>query len=297
MTKSPLRRTDDRQPPSSSSAGCPFTLASLPAANAHRREIALKRPTFRNYRLWVAQNIYDDETFASNYAQLPRSVLGLDGAPEWPTLRAMIGGVRGDRVVDLGCGYGWFCRWAAEAGAETVVGLDISTRMLGRAVAETDDVRITYQQANLEDFELGENAFDVAYSSLTFHYLVELTSLLRRLHAALAPGGRLVFSVEHPIFTAPSAPGFVPDVGGKMVWPVDSYLDEGARTTSWLAPGVVKQHRTIATYLSSLRAARFGLVDLIEWGPSDDQVAEVPDWASERDRPPFLLISARAEVD
>lgn len=62
----------------------------------------------------MTQNIYDDPDFFEGYGQLPRSRDGLDGAPEWPSLRAMLPNVAGRRVVDLGCGYGWFCRWAAE---------------------------------------------------------------------------------------------------------------------------------------------------------------------------------------
>lgn len=52
----------------------------------------------------MAQNIYDNPDFFTGYSQLPRQVLGLDGAPEWPAIRAMLPDLRGKRVVDLGCG-------------------------------------------------------------------------------------------------------------------------------------------------------------------------------------------------
>ena len=41
----------------------------------------------------------------------------------------------GSRVLDLGCGMGWFCRWAAENGAASVLGIDLSSNMLDRAHA------------------------------------------------------------------------------------------------------------------------------------------------------------------
>jgi hypothetical protein len=69
----------------------------------------------------VTQNIYDNAGFFAGYAQLRRSIDGLDGAPEWPTLRSMLPDATGKRVVDLGCGFGWFCRWAREAGAASVL--------------------------------------------------------------------------------------------------------------------------------------------------------------------------------
>ena len=119
----------------------------------------------------MAQNIYDDEEFFVAYSGLRRSVEGLDGAPEWPTLRSMLPTMSGRRVVDLGCGFGWFSRWAAAAGAASVLGIDLSEKMLARAVADTSDDRITYQRQNLDVVELPAAAFDVAYSSLALHYL------------------------------------------------------------------------------------------------------------------------------
>ena len=38
----------------------------------------------------MSQNIYDDPEFFAGYATLDRSVKGLDGAPEWPTIQAML---------------------------------------------------------------------------------------------------------------------------------------------------------------------------------------------------------------
>jgi SAM-dependent methyltransferase len=241
----------------------------------------------------MTQNIYDQDDFFAAYSGLPRSVEGLDGAPEWPSLRALLPSMRGLRVVDLGCGFGWFCRWAAEQGAVSVLGIDISEKMLERAHETTESEAVTYRRADLEELELPAAAFDLAYSSLAFHYLRDMPALFAKLHAALVPGGSLVFSVEHPIYTAPSNPGFVTNSDGSSSWLVDGYLNEGPRTTDWLAKGVVKQHRTIGTYLNALIAAGFTITYVEEWSPSPEQVAGEPDWATERERPPFLLVAAR----
>ncbi len=249
----------------------------------------------------MTQNIYDDEGFFQGYSQLPRSISGLDGAPEWPSLQSLLPDLRGRRVLDLGCGFGWFCRWAREAGAASVLGVDVSERMLARAKAETmgveamgaetKDPTISYLQADLEHLDLQPASIDLAYSSLAFHYLENLGALLGRVQAALAPGGKLVFSVEHPIYTAPSNPGWSVDAAGHATWPVDGYLDEGRRSTDWLAKGVIKQHRMTGTYIDLLRQAGFTLTRLIEWAPSPEQIAEHPDWANERQRPFFLLVA------
>lgn len=240
----------------------------------------------------MTQNIYDDPGFFENYSQLSRSQEGLDGAPEWPTLRALLPDLRGREVLDLGCGFGWFCRWARQNGAAHVRGIDVSERMLERARATTQDAAIVYDRADLEELTLPPSAFDLVFNSLTLHYIVNLDRLLAQVQDTLRPGGQLVFSVEHPIFTAPADPGWRIDAEGRKTWPIDSYLQEGPRSTDWLAKGVIKQHRTIATYINTLLRLGFSLSHVEEWGPTDQQIASRPPLADERQRPPFLLVAA-----
>jgi SAM-dependent methyltransferase len=240
----------------------------------------------------MTQNIYDDDSFFQAYSQLPRSRQGLQGAPEWPTLRAMLPDVHGRDVLDLGCGYGWFCRWAREQGAARVTGIDVSVMMLERARSMTNDPGIAYARQDLETIRLKRKTYALVYSSLTFHYLHDLEHLLGEVRSALIAGGRLVFSVEHPIFTAPLDPGWIEEASGRKTWPVNSYLSEGERATDWLAKGVMKRHRTIATYFRLLLRQGFGVTRLEEWGPSPEQIAAQPSLGVERERPAFLLIAA-----
>lgn len=240
----------------------------------------------------MTQNIYDDATFFAGYSQLPRSVEGLAGAPEWASLQALLPDLRQARIVDLGCGFGWFCRWARQQGAAQLLGVDVSENMLARARANTNDAGISYLKADLEKLDLPPASSDLVYSSLAFHYLIDLEGLLSRVHRALVPGGRLVFSVEHPLLTAPSKPAWQTESDGRKTWPVDNYLIEGPRQTNWLTEGVIKQHRTTSTYLNLLLRLGFTLRHLEEWGPSDAQVAANPVLAEERQRPTFMLVAA-----
>jgi SAM-dependent methyltransferase len=240
----------------------------------------------------MAQNVYDDDVFFAGYARLSRSVEGLDGAPEWPALRALLPDLNGKHVLDLGCGYGWFCRWAREQGAAQVLGVDVSEKMLARAAAETADAAIAYRRADLETLDLPPAGFDLVYSSLAFHYLADLDRLLGQIHQALVPGGRLVFSTEHPLYTAPLAPGWSIDAAGQKRWPVDHYLDEGLRAPEWLGRRVEKYHRTLATWINLLLRLDFALLHIEEWRPSEAQIAARPSLADERHRPMFLLVAA-----
>ena len=196
-------------------------------------------------------------------------------------------------VVDLGCGFGWFCRWAREQGAAQALGIDVSERMLTRARATTSDRAITYERADLERLQLPEASFGLAYSSLALHYIKDVARLFGVIHRALVPSGRFVFSTEHPIYMAPRNPGWSIDADGKKTWPLDRYFVEGPRTTDWLAKGVVKYHRTIGTTLNLLIQCGFTIQHVEEFRPTADQIAAKPELAEELERPMFLLVAAQ----
>ena len=240
----------------------------------------------------MPQNVYDDPGFFAGYRGLRRSREGLAGAPEWPTLQSMLPAMPGLRVLDLGCGFGAFTRWARTAGAASVIGVDLSENMLAQARTSTQDPGITYLRSAIEDLTLPAASFDLVYSSLALHYILDFAAVCSLVRHVLVRGGSFAFSVEHPLYTAPSRPGWQTDAAGNKTWPVDSYLLEGPRTTNWFAPGVVKQHRTLASYVNGLVAASFRLVRLEEWGPTAEQIAEWPDLAEELQRPTFLLAAA-----
>jgi SAM-dependent methyltransferase len=240
----------------------------------------------------MTQNIYDNPEFFAAYGRLRRSTDGLEGAPEWPALRAMLPPMQRLDAVDLGCGFGWFCRWAREQGASSVLGVDVSENMLARARETTSDAAITYEHADLEALALPAAQFDLVFSSLALHYVDDIGRLIATVHQALVPGGHFVFSIEHPIYTAPRTPGWSTRPDGQKIWPVESYADEGLRTTDWLTKGVRKYHRTLGTLLNALIDSNFALRHVEDFRPTGEQIALRPELAVERERPMFLLIAA-----
>ena len=224
----------------------------------------------------MSQNIYDDPAFFAGYATLDRSVKGLEGAPEWPTLQQMLPPLSGLRVVDLGCGYGWFCRWARDQGAAQVDGLDLSSRMLERAREMTEGEGIRYRCEDLQTLTLPADSCELVYSSL-----------------ALTLGGTLLFSAEHPIYTAPPQQGWQVDENGQKSWPVSHYQQEGERISNWFADGVKKQHRKLSSWINLLVAAGFIIEHLDEWGPTAEQIAAQPALDEEKERPMIFLLRAR----
>lgn len=241
----------------------------------------------------MAQNIYDNPDFFAGYSQLPRQVRGLDGAPEWPAIRAMLPDVAGRRVADLGCGFGWASRWFREQGAASVTGYDLSRNMIARARADTSDPAIDYRITDLDRLDLPEAAFDLVYSALTFHYVADFDRLVRMIHKALVSGGDLVFTIEHPIYMAAAHPHWLLDEDGRKTWPVNGYSLEGERRTDWFARGVLKHHRTLATTLNTLIGAGFALRRIEEFAPTQQQIEAMRALAEELERPMMLLIAAQ----
>jgi SAM-dependent methyltransferase len=244
----------------------------------------------------MKQNIYDNPTFFEGYAQLRRHESGLNAALEWPALHSMLPPLGGLRVLDLGCGFGKWTRLMREQGAASVVGIDISAKMLERARAENAMNGITYLKCPIEDAAFDPGSFGLVTSSLAFHYVERFDLICSNVARWLEPGGAFVFSVEHPILTANPAnlEGWCRDAAGaKRHWALDNYRDEGVRSTRWFVDGVIKYHRTIETYLNTLIDSGLAIARVLEPEATPETVRSQPELAQERRRPPFLLIAAR----
>ncbi|MGO4110525.1 class I SAM-dependent methyltransferase [Paenibacillus sp. YAF4_2] len=241
----------------------------------------------------MKQNKYDDPDFFEKYSQMARSIGGLEAAGEWHVLRGMLPELKDKNVLDLGCGYGWHCRYAREQGARSVLGIDISEKMIDRARAFNEDPHITYRQAAIEDIDIEPGQFDVVISSLALHYIEDFVSACRKIYDSLAPGGSFILSMEHPIFTAVAAQDWhYGSDGERLHWPVDHYQSEGQRIARFLDSDVVKYHRTVASIMNALIQAGFRVTEVAEPGPSEDALKQYPDMIDETRRPIFLLLSA-----
>ncbi|MBU9719833.1 MULTISPECIES: class I SAM-dependent methyltransferase [Bacillaceae] len=242
----------------------------------------------------MKQNKYDDPKFFSAYEKMPRSTDGLEAAGEWHEFQPLIPDLENKDVLDLGCGFGWHCRYARENYARSVIGVDISEKMLDKAREKTSDPRITYLKMPIEDIHFSPAQFDVVISSLAFHYIRSFDSLCEKIYDSLKPGGTFVFSVEHPIFTSRSDQDWIYDEeGNRLHWAIDDYQSEGIRDTSFLTENVIKYHRTISTYINDLIQAGFHVKTVKEPRPSKEMIKRVPEMKEELRRPMFLIISVQ----
>lgn len=122
-----------------------------------------------------------------------------NGYNEHPAMRAQIGDVTGLRVLDAGCGPGFLGRDLLAAGARSVVAFDVSPAMIEisrETLGESAELHVADLARELP-FE--SESFDLVVSSLALDYVRDWSVPLGEFHRVLVPGGRLVFSVQHPL--------------------------------------------------------------------------------------------------
>ena len=240
----------------------------------------------------MKENKYDNERFFQKYSEMNRSKNGLQGAGEWPEFQKMLPDFTHKRVLDLGCGYGWHCKYASANGASYVLGTDISHKMLERAEKINAGSGIEYRCIAMEDLRFPDETFDVVLSSLAFHYVRDFVPLVHNISRWIKHGGEFVFSVEHPVFTSYGTQDWYYDEDGEILhFPVDHYYDEGKREAVFLGETVVKYHRTLTTYLNTVLQNGFEIRHIDEPQPPDSMLG-LPGMQDEMRRPMMLLVSA-----
>ena len=239
------------------------------------------------------ENIYDNKTFFDAYARMSRSRNGLAGAGEWHQFRNLFPDMSGMKVLDLGCGYGWHCKYAAAQGAASVLGIDLSEKMIARAREINGDERITYRICGLEEYEYPEEEYDCVVSNLALHYIEDLDTVYQKICRTLKPGGIFLLNIEHPVFTAGVNEDWIYDKDGNPeYWPVDNYYYPGERSTLFLGKRVRKYHHTLTQILMGMLNTGF-VLEAVEEAVPDESMLDIPGMKDEMRRPMMLLMRAR----
>lgn len=237
-------------------------------------------------------NIYDNDAFFEAYANMNRSRQGLTMAGEWHQLRPLFPDLRDKAVLDLGCGYGWHCKYAASLGASSVLGIDASRKMIETAKEKNADPVIRYLIYPLEEYEYPPGYFDLVISNLALHYIADLEAVYQKVFRTLKPGGTFLFNIEHPVFTAGVNQSWITDDDGRpLYWPVDGYYYPGERKTSFLGQSVLKYHHTLTQILNGLLRVGFRLEAVEEVTPPKEMM-RLPGMEDEMRRPMMLLVKA-----
>ena len=225
------------------------------------------------------QNIYDNETFFEGYKKIRDNEANANNLFEIPALFSMMPDLTGKRVLDLGCGFGEHCMRCIRQGAEKVVGIDISEKMLEVARKKHSDAGITYVNMSMEEISQLNETFDVVVSSLAFHYVEDFSGVVRNIYDLLEPGGNFIFSQD--------------ENGEKLYLNLANYGVEGERESVWFVDNVKKYHRTFSTIINTLIEAGFTVEKMIEPLPDDELLEKYPAYKDLFHKPDFLLVKVR----
>ncbi len=138
------------------------------------------------------------QALAERYSQIAESKAE-NGYIEHPAIRKQLGNVKGKVVLDAGCGPGILATYMLNEGAD-VTGFDISPNMIELARQRSEGrakLFVADMASPLAFVESGK--FDIVASSLAIDYVRDWTVLLSEFWRALKPGGRFVFTIQHPL--------------------------------------------------------------------------------------------------
>jgi SAM-dependent methyltransferase len=210
---------------------------------------------------------------------------------EEPAVTEALGDPRGLRVVELGCGDGAFGRRLLDAGCASYLGIDGSDRMVAAARVALAGTAGEIRQEPIEGMTLTPAAFDLVVSRMALHYVADLDAALAACHACLAPAGRILLTVTHPVITSHDARPDTEQRRGN--WVVDDYFTPGPREQRWLGGRVLWHHRTVEDHVASLIRAGFELTRLSECPPRPERFGDdAAELARRRRIPLFLLLAA-----
>ena len=210
---------------------------------------------------------------------------------EKPLFDDLAGNLHGLRILDLGCGDAGFGKEALRKGAGAYIGIEASHNMFEAAQSNLAETKGTVIHAKVEDWHYLAQQFDLAVSRLVLHYIKDAFDVFIKVYHSLVPGGRFVFSIEHPVITSCNRARPADTI--RQDWIVDDYFETGRRVVSWMGDEVIKYHRTVEDYFSALLAAGFNIAELRESRPRRELFADEDAYRRRLRIPLMLFLAAR----
>ena len=217
-----------------------------------------------------------------------------------PALLAACQPVAGLAVLDLGCGQGWFSRALARAGAQ-VVGVDWSARLIGHAQRYQAETPLAVRYEVMDAAQVGQRLVGARFALVTgcmsLMDMPQPGAVLAAARTLLAPGGRVVFSVSHPMTETSYREWERDGFGRKVALKIDRYFDGRTRWMEWNMRRLRTRFRTLQfrftleQWSTMIAAAGLRIDTVAEPRPTLAAVEQRPELADAL-RVPYVLLFA-----
>jgi len=195
------------------------------------------------------------------------------------------------RVLDIGTGEGQVARLAVGEGASTVVGVDPTRGQL--LAARERGGGPAYARAAAADLPFPAAAFDAVVACLVFEHIEEVDRAIGEVARVLAPGGRFLFFLNHPLLQTPGS-GWIDDhILDEQYWRIGPYLVEDSSLEEVekdvLIPFI---HRPLSRYVNAMAGAGLFVTRMEEPAPPPGFLARASEYEAAATIPRLLLLRA-----
>lgn len=185
-----------------------------------------------------------------------------------PNLVRLVEAKKGETILDLACGQGFFAGEFAKLGAK-VIGIDISAELINIA---KQNKSIEYHVASADKLGFLQNAsVDKILIVLSLQNIENANGVIQEVSRVLKPKGKLYLVLNHPAFRIPKESSWGWDEDKKTQYRrLDSYLSE-SREQIQMHPGekpwekTISFHRPLQFYFKALSKHSFVVSRLEEW--------------------------------
>ena len=187
-----------------------------------------------------------------------------------PNLLRLLSLQGGERILDLGCGTGFFSQAFFEHGAR-VIGVDLAPELIKLAKQRcSPEIKFYAAEASRLPF-IKDASVNIITLILALQNMEGVGEILKEGRRVLAKEGRIVMVLTHPCFRVPKGSSWGYDEAEKTQFRrIDYYLSE-SKIKVQMHPGekpeecTLSLHRPLQFYFKALRKAGFCVSGLEEW--------------------------------
>ncbi len=183
---------------------------------------------------------------------------------EMPTTLKLLGSVKNKKILDLGCGPGFYAKILTKKGAK-VKGIDISLELL--KIAQKENPNLEFKKGTAEKLPYKNSEFDIVLATLIMDHLKDWNNTLSEIKRVLKKNGIFIFSIKNPVTMCLVKEKWF----FKTFRQIKNYFSEDWRMAQWKGKGVSAEgahhHKTYGTIIRYLLKNGFEILDYEDTKP------------------------------